>query len=480
MALWQPTRARLVAVVAPPRLARVLFAAALVGSMVRPASHVPVHAQASAAPPLASTVVTTYCVSCHRGSTPAGRLSLASLDVSRAADDRETWERVVRQLRARTMPPMTAPRPDDRVYESTIDALTRSLDVRTPTPRAAPTEGALGDRLARVIWNAAPDQRLRDAASTGALRDATTLHAEVQRLLADAKSMALVNGFFVPWLALDSLATMPDDQTRVPEFDADLRGAFQRETTLFVHSQLREDRPATELWTAGYTFLDGRLARHYGVTTVAGSEFRRVEWPTPARAGLLGQGSILTLTSRPYVAYPVAIPTTSPAERAKWILTRALGVNPPATVPNVPPVDFPFETHTPLTRQSRTFPATPCLACHRSFFPLSYGLEHFDMLGRWRADDGRGPIDASGTMVDGTTFNGPVELRRALLARQDAFLNALTERLMAYSLDGTTAAIPTPATRMPAVRAALRDAAGHGYSWASLLAAVAQATSAER
>jgi hypothetical protein len=159
--------------------------------------------------------------------------------------------------------------------------------------------------------------------------------------------------------------------------------------------------------------------------------------------------------------------------RAKWILTRFLGVNPPTPLPNIPPKDFPFEKHTPLVKQSRAFPTTPCVACHRSFFPLSYGLENFDVLGRWRSDYGPNPIDASGTMVDGTTFNGPVELRRALMERRDAFLSTLTERLMAYSIGGKAAINqPTPASRMTAIRAALREAEARGYSWSALIAAI--------
>jgi hypothetical protein len=299
-------------------------------------------------------------------------------------------------------------------------------------------------------------------------------------MLSDSKSTALITGFFDNWLWLDQLTTLKRDNTLFPELDDELLGGLRRETELFVESQLREDRSPLDLWTANYTFLNERLARHYGVPNIAGPEYRRVTWPTPERAGLLGQGSILTLTSRPYASYPVDVATTSPAMRAKWILTRFLGVDPPTTLPGIPSADFPFEKHTPLVKQSRTFPATPCLACHRSFFPLSYGLENFDVLGRWRSDYGRDSIDASGTMVDGTTFNGPVELRRALLERQDAFLTALTEKLMAYASDGTTAAMPTPPSRMPAVRRALRDAEPQNYSWSSLIAAIANTPSARQ
>ena len=292
---------------------------------------------------------------------------------------------------------------------------------------------------------------------------------------------ALVTGFFGAWLSLDQLASMKWDGKLFPEFDDELRGGFRRETELFVESQLREDRSPLDLWTANYTFLNERLARHYGIPNVSGPEYRRVTWPGPERAGLLAQGSILTLTSYPFNAYPVDAPTTSPAQRAKWIRTRFLGVNPPATLFGVPGADFPFEKHTPLVKQSRTFPATPCLACHRSFFPLSYGLENFDLLGRWRSDYGPGAIDASGMMVDGTTFNGPAELRRALLERGDAFLSAITEQLMAYAFGGTKAVNQfTPSSRMPAVRAALREAAAENYSWSSLIAAIVKVPSDPR
>jgi hypothetical protein len=296
-------------------------------------------------------------------------------------------------------------------------------------------------------------------------------------MLSDARSTVLVTGFFDTWLSLDQLATMKGDSKLFPEFDDELRGAFRRETELFIQSQLREDRSSLDLWTANYTFLNERLARHYGIPNVSGPEYRRVTWPGPERAGLLGQGSILTLTSYFYNAQ-VDAPTTSPAIRGKWILGRFLGVNPPTPLPNIPGPDYPFEKHIPLAKLSRTLPATPCLACHRGFFPLSYGLENFDLLGRWRSNYGPDSIDASGAMVDGTTFNGPVELRRALLERRDAFLSTMTERLLAYSIGGKTAVNQgTPASRMPAVRAALREAEAQNYSWSSLIAAIVKAPS---
>lgn len=433
-------------------------------------------AQSPATPSGPSAIVNTYCVSCHAGPAAKGGVVLDQLDAARPSGDLETWERVVRQLRARTMPPMTAPRPDNKTYDSTISTLTESLD-RTARPSAPPpTDTELAVRLAKLIWNSEPDQQLRDAATQGRLHETKALQAQVRRMLSDARSNAFVTEFFDTWLSLDQLTTMKRDSKLFPKFDDDLRGAFRRETELFVESLLREDRNPLDLWTANYTFLNERLARHYGIPNISGPEYRRVTWPGPERAGLLAQGSILTLTSYAFNSYPVDVPTTSPAARAKWTLTRFLGVNTPTPIPGMPAQDYPFEKHTPLAKLSRHLPATPCVACHRSFFPLSYGLENFDVLGRWRSDYSPDPIDASGTMVDGTTFNGPEELRRALLERRDAFLSTITERLMAYAISGKTAINErTPASRMPAVRAALREAEAEHYTWSSLIAAIVKA-----
>lgn len=437
-------------------------------------------AQNATAPATPSAVVKTYCVSCHSGPAPKGGVSLDRVDADNPGRDVETWERVVRQLRAHTMPVMGAARPDRTTYDATISALTGAID-RAATARQPLAERAIASRLARLVWNTEPDRPLLDAVANGQLHDPEVLQTHVRRMLGDSKSSAFITGFFRAWLSLGDLTTMKSDRGLFPEFDDELRSAMQRETALFIESQLREDRSPLELWTANYTFLNERLARHYGLSGISGPAFQRVTWPGDERAGLLGQGSILTLTSYLFNAYPVAMPTTSPAQRAKWILTHALGVNPPATVRNVPSADFPFTKHTPLVAQSRTFPATPCQACHRAFFPLSYGLENFDVLGRWRTDYGPGAINASGSMVDGTAFHGPVELRRALLERGDAFLNLLTEKLLAYAIDGPSAiAQSTPPARMPIVRAVLRESKAHNDSWSSLIAAIAKAPVEER
>ena len=423
--------------------------------------------------PAPLAIVKTYCVPCHSGQAPAGRLSLDQ--INQPPGDSETWERVVRQLRARTMPPMAVPRPDGKTYESTISALTSTLDRAAETTTSPLSDTEVAVRLAKMIWDGEPDQPLRDAAAKGRLQDAQALQSQIRRMLSDPRSTALFIGFFDTWLSLDQLAAMKGDSKLFPEFDDELRRAFRRETELFVESQLRDDRSSLDLWTANYTFLNERLARHYAIPNVSGPQYRRVTWPGPERAGLLGQGSMLTLTSYFYNGQ-VDAPTTSPAQRAKWILTRFLGVSPPTPLPNIPGPDYPFEKHIPLAKLSRTVPATPCMACHQNFFPLSYGLENFDLLGRWRSDYSPDPIDASGAMVDGTRFNGPVELRRALLGRRDAFLNTITERLLAYSIDGKQGiSKQTPALRMPAVRAALREAEAQNYSWSSLIAAIVKA-----
>jgi hypothetical protein len=428
----------------------------------------------------ASAVIKTYCVSCHSGLAAKGGVSLDRIDASNPAKDLEVWERVIRQLRAHTMPVMGAARPDETTYDSTISALTGAID-RAATAHKPLAEQEIASRLARLVWNTEPDRPLLDAVAKGQLHDPEVLQAHARRMLADSRSSAFTTGFFDAWLSLGELTTMKSEPELFPEFDDDLRTAMQRETELFIASQLGDDRNPLDLWTANYTFLNERLARHYGLPGIIGPQYRRVIWPGSERAGLLGQGSILTLTSYLYNAYPVDVPTTSPAQRAKWILTHALGVNPPATLQGVPSQDFPFTKHTPLVEQSRTFPATPCLACHRSFFPLSYGLENFDVLGRWRADYGPGGINASGSMVDGTMFDGPVELRRSLLERSDAFLNLLAEKLLAYA-DGGPSAIDklTPATRMPIVRSVLRESKVQNYSWSSLIAAIAKAPSEGR
>jgi hypothetical protein len=270
-----------------------------------------------------------------------------------------------------------------------------------------------------------------------------------------------VTRFFVPWLALDQLEKVNPDKTAFPDDDATLRDAMAKETELFLLDQLREDRDPIEIWTANYTFVNERLARHYGVPGVTGVEFRRVVMGAE-RAGLLGHGSVLTVTSRP--------PYTSPAARALWVRLRFLGAAAPRAFPNAAPVS----PELPITPQTRTLPAQPCMNCHRNFFPLGYALENFDPIGRWRTRDQAGPVDASGTFVDGTPTNGVVALRNVLLQRSDAFRTTVTEKLVDYfSGRAVSASRSTPETLVRA-RQIL-----HGMTparWSSIIAGVVRTT----
>jgi hypothetical protein len=286
-------------------------------------------------------------------------------------------------------------------------------------------------------------------------------------MLGDAKVVGLVNHFFLDWFGLNQLTTMPADTKAFPEFDPELRQAMLRETELFIQSQLREDRPAVELWTAKYTFLNERLARHYGIPKVSGPEFRRVALQGTARAGVLGQGSFLTTTSVLTRHAAVDAPSTSPAARAKWIRMHFLGVTAPHPIPGIPPL----QKGVLLSAQLRTLPDPSCNACHSNFFPLGYALENFDPLGRWRDEADHAPIDVSGILADGTEFEGPAGLRGVLLQRQDAFLTTITERLLAYGNPQGSFV-----ERMPAVRAILRDAERKHYTWSSLFVGIAESS----
>ena len=421
-----------------------------------------------------SVAISTYCVPCHNSRLAEAKVALDTLDPGRPWIQSDVWERVLRQLRARTMPPTENPRPDPKTYETLISALASDLDRGDPQkPVAAPQRAPdleLATRLAKLLWNSTPDAALLDVARKDQLHISAVLETQVRRMLADAKIAGLVGGFFDEWLGLNQLATMPADAAAFPEFDSQLRKDLQQETQLFLESQLREDRPAMELWTADYTFVNDRLARHYGIRDVSGPEFRHVKLQGTERAGLLGQGSFLTETSALTQHAAVDAPSTSPAARGKWIRTHFLGVSVPHPIPNIPPL----QKGILLSAQLRTLPDPSCTACHSNFFPMGYALENFDPLGRWRAEAGDESIDVSGTLVDGTEFTGPAELRHVLLERRDAFLTTITERLLAYAVAGKAGIFePSPPERMPAVRAVLREAERKDFTWSALFAGIA-------
>jgi hypothetical protein len=290
-------------------------------------------------------------------------------------------------------------------------------------------------------------------------------------MLADDRARAFVSRFFFPWLQLDQLANADPDRKYFPDYDPSLRDALATETELFLLSQLRDDRDPLDLWSADYTFLNAQLASHYGVAGVAGPEFRRVSWSTPERAGLLGHGSVLMVTSRHQHGVDAAY--TTPAARSKWIRLHFLG----APLPNGFPGAQPVKPELPITPQTRTLPTEPCVNCHRNFFPLGYALENFDPLGRWRTRDQVGPVDTSGAFVDGTPTNGVVELRRALLQYPDAFRTTIVEQLLLYASTGSVSqAGGTPETLAEA-RRILR--ATPKPRWSALIAAAAQSSPRE-
>ena len=282
-------------------------------------------------------------------------------------------------------------------------------------------------------------------------------------MLADERARAFVKRFFFPWLGLDRLEKADPDKLHFPDYQASLREAMATETELFILNQLREDRDPIDLWSANVSFLNEQLARHYGVPNVTGAQFRPVVMP-PERAGLLGQGSVHMVTSRHQPGTHATY--TSPASRAMWVRVRFLGSPPPRPFPGAQPV----KPELPITPQTRTLPAQPCVNCHRNFFPLGYALENFDPIGRWRTDDQAGPVDASGTFVDGTPTNGVVALRNVLLQRPDAFRTTITEKLLVFSFGRSASALPT--TPETLIRARQTLYAAEAVRWSSIIAAI--------
>jgi mono/diheme cytochrome c family protein len=318
----------------------------------------------------------------------------------------------------------------------------------------------LASRLSFFLWSSIPDDELLDVASSGRLRVPGVLTHQVQRMFADERSRTLVTNFAAQWLHLRNMRAVAPDLAEFPDFDDDLREAFQRETELFIESQLREDRSVVDLLSANYTFLNERLARHYGITGVYGSHFRRHTLDRPERVGLLGHGSVLTVT-----AYATR---TSPVVRGKWLLENILGAPPPAPPPNVPALKDNEQGSTPRSVRERMeqHRANPvCASCHARMDPLGFALENFDAIGKWRdvGEDHR-PIDAAGVLPDGSKFDGPADLRQLLLARRDEFANTVAEKLLIYALGRGV-----EYSDRPALRAIVRDAKAQGYTWSAII-----------
>ena len=318
----------------------------------------------------------------------------------------------------------------------------------------------LAARLSFFLWASIPDDELLEAAEAGRLRDPEVLEAQVRRMLADERAGTLVTSFAAQWLHLRRMRTVSPDVNAFPAFDENLRDALVRETELFVGSQLRDDRSVVELLTADYTFVDERLARHYGIPGVYGPRFRRVEWDDDRRRGLLGQGSILTVTS--------LATRTSPVVRGKWILENLLGTPPPPPPPDVPELEEQAESGeaTSLRARLEAHRANPvCSGCHSRMDPLGFALENFDAVGQWRdADAGGAPIDTAGVLPDGAAFDGLPELRDILHGRRDEFVATVTEKLLTYALGRGVEHYDRPA-----IRAIVREAAADDHRWSSII-----------
>ena len=324
----------------------------------------------------------------------------------------------------------------------------------------------LTSRLSFFLWSSIPDDELLEVAENGELREPAVLEQQVGRMLRDPRSKSLVDNFFGQWLFLRNLPTLSKSRDVFPEFDESLRQAFQQETNLFLGSMFSEDRSVLDLLRANYSFLNERLARHYGIPNVYGNHFRRIILADENRRGLLGQGSILMITA--------LANRTSPVMRGKWVLENLLAAPPPPPPPDIPALKEKSEGGEALSMrqqmvQHRANPA--CAICHDRMDPIGFGLENFDAVGKWRAVDAGSPIDASGVLPDGSRFQGPAELQQALLSRPERIANAVTEKLLMYALGRTLEYYDAPA-----VRRIVQEAASSEYRWSSLVLGIIKST----
>jgi hypothetical protein len=342
------------------------------------------------------------------------------------------------------------------------------LRIEKDPPNAAPglvyriSDLDLASRLSFFLWSSIPDDELLTLAAAGKLHDPAMLRQQTLRMLGDPRANALVSNFAGQWLQLRNVRNVLPNSDDFPDFDDNLRQAFQHETELFFGSILNEDRPVLDLLTADYTFLNERLARHYGIAGIYGSQFRRVTVKDDFRRGLLGQGSILAVTSH--------AERTSPVVRGKWILENILGMPVPPPPPDVPVLKENKDREKPLTMREQMVEHRAnavCASCHKTMDPIGLALENFDAVGAWRTRDAGGSIDVSGELADGTKVNGVVDLRNAIANRPDMFAGTMTEKLLIYALGRGL-----DYRDMPAVRGIVREAAQNNYRMSSVILGV--------
>ena len=325
----------------------------------------------------------------------------------------------------------------------------------------------LASRLSFFLWSSVPDEALLIDAEQDTLFDPATLGRQVRRMLADPRATALVDNFAGQWLSLRSLPAIQPDPNLFPDFDENLRAAMRRETELLFEHQLRHDRSVVDLIRANYTFLNERLAEHYGIPGVVGSHYRRVVLPDNRRGGLLGHSSILAVTSYGN--------RTSPVLRAKWLLENVFGTPPsppPADIPALPDAGSADEPRTVRDRLAQHRRSPACAICHAPMDPLGFALENFDAIGGWRTTDAGLPVDASAVLADGTTtFEGPAGLRRVLLERSTQFVETATEKLLTYALGRGLEHYD-----QPVIRNITKQAATNDHRWSSLILGIVEST----
>ena len=320
----------------------------------------------------------------------------------------------------------------------------------------------LASRLAFFLWSSIPDDELLDCAEEGRLSSEKVLAEQVQRMLADEKSESLVTNFASQWLYLRNLDSIAPDLRRYPDFDDNLRQSFRRETQLLFKDVMRRDGNVLDLIRSDFTYLNARLATHYGIANVSGSEFRKVNLEADShRGGLLRQGSILMVTS--YAT------RTSPTIRGSWVLENIVGTPPPPPPPNIPNLKENTQLdHASVRERLAAHRADPaCASCHDLIDPIGFALENFDAIGRWRKFDGRLPIDTNGVLPDGTEINSVEELESAILERPENFAMTLTEKLFTFGIGR----IVEPSDG-PAIRKIVRSAAQHDYQFSSIITGV--------
>jgi hypothetical protein len=325
------------------------------------------------------------------------------------------------------------------------------------------TDFELASRLSFFLWSSLPDDELLALAGSEDLRDPEVLEQQVLRMLADPKAAAFIDNFGGQWLYLRNLDGIYPDPAEFPEFDENLREAFKRETQLFIDHQIRNDNSLRELLSADYTFVNERLARHYGIPGIYGNRYRKVTLDGAERGGLFGHGSLMMVTSYPN--------RTSPVLRGKFVLENLLGGPPPEPPPNVPALETSSDGKQLTMREAmamhRENPA--CRVCHAAMDPIGFSLENYDAVGKWRNVFADQPIDASGLLPDGNTFDGPDGLRDLLLSRPDDFVGTITEKLMRFALGRSLEYYD-----MPAIRKIVRDAAESDYRWSAIILGVVE------